>query len=91
MERYYCKWGEEDIEGLHSFSQTSILYTESNEQGVVLREIGLDNLGKVTHKYPSSAHPFGFRGLFDTQIVELSGRASKLTKNEFEDLWHLTE
>lgn len=88
MERYYCKWEEE---GLHYFSQTSILYTESNEQGVVLREIGFDKLGKITHRYPSSAHPFGSRGLFDTQTVSLSDGTPKLTKDEFEDLWRLTE
>lgn len=49
MERYYCRWNEDDIRGLHSISQISSLYTESNAQGVVLREIGLDKLGKITH------------------------------------------
>lgn len=91
MERYYRKWEEEDIKGLHSFSQISRLYTESNEQGVVLREIGLDKLGKITHRYPSNAHPFGSRGIFDVQTVEPSGGTTNLAKDEFEDLWRRTE
>lgn len=90
MEQYYCKWEEEDVEGLHSFCQISSLYTESNAQGVVLREIGLDKRGKITHRYPSSSHPFGARGLFDIQTVELSSRTTNLTKDEFEDLWRMT-
>jgi len=90
MERYYRRWNEDDIRGLHSISQISILYTESNAQGVVLREIGLDKLGKIMHRYPSSSHPFGSRGLFDTQTVELSSETKDLTKDEFEGLWRRT-
>ena len=90
MERYYCRWNEDDIKGLYSTSQISSLYTESNEQGVVLREIGLDDLGKIIHKCPSSAHPFGTRGIFDAQTVELSAKTTNLTKDEFEALWRQT-
>ena len=90
MERYYCKWEEEDIKGLHSMAEVSSLYTESNEEGVVLREIGLNKFGKVAHRYPSSAHSLGHHGIFDNQTVELSNETTKLTKEEFEALWRLT-
>jgi len=89
MKQYYCRWDEDDIEGLHSISEIASLYTESNEQGLVLREIGLDKFGKVTHRYPSSAHPFGSRGTFDTQTIKLSEKTRTLTKEEFEALWRL--
>jgi len=82
MGRYYCRWNEDDIEGLHSIGEVSSPYTESNEQGVVLREIGLDRFGKITHRYPSSAHPFGSRGLFDAQTIELTNATSGLLTRE---------
>jgi hypothetical protein len=91
MERFYCRWEEADIKGLHSIAEVSNLYTESNEQGVVLREIGLDKFGEITHRYPSSAHSLGRRGIFDNQTVELSDATTQLTIEEFEALWRMTQ
>jgi len=89
MEQNYCKWDEGDIKGLHNISDVSILYTESNECGEVLREIGLDKFGKITHRYPSSAHSFGIRGIFDAQPINLASASGEITKDEFESIWRL--
>jgi len=90
MKRYYCTWEEDDIKGLHSISEVASLYTESNEEGVVLREIGLNKVGQIAHRYPSSTHLFGHHGILDNQKVELSDTNTHLTKAEFEVLWSTT-
>ena len=70
MMRYF-KWEEKDVQGLNS-DGISCVYTEVNEDGRVVREIGIDMSGKISHKWPSSNSKFGKYGLFD--LAQYNGR-----------------
>ncbi len=84
---HYCKWNEQELKGLKSINDMVILYAEIDSDGKVRREIGLNQSGKVVHKFPSVSRQHGTYGLFDNQIVQLSIRDSGITKDEFEKLW----
>jgi len=83
----YIRWTEQDIAELSAFSEITILYTEINDEGEVLKEIGLNNEGKIIHKSPSTGYPYGEYGIFDNQKVAISGRKSNFSKDEFYQLW----
>lgn len=82
--RYYIKWTEHEIEGLGNSSSLSLLITEVDGEGRVLREIGLNNAGQVVHKAPSNNDRYG---MFDNQIIAPSSLESNFDEEVFEELW----
>ncbi|MFH2043998.1 MAG: hypothetical protein ABIK92_02505 [Pseudomonadota bacterium] len=84
---FYLKWTEPDIADLGAFDKMVVLYTEIDNEGIVHKEIGLDNAGKVIHKSPSSHYRYGEYGIFDNQKVALPNEKANLTKEEFDRLW----
>jgi hypothetical protein len=91
MKLYYCKWTENDVEGLRSSDGIVVLFAETNEEGDVLREIGVNEEGKIVHRFPSKFFRYGGHGLFDNQNVLISESSPLVTKEEFEYLWHKAE
>ncbi len=87
IKMYYRKWTEDDLQGLKSIGGLVTLYTEIDSEGNVRRELGLDETGKVIHRFPSSLFPHGQYGLFDNQKVSVSGLTLSTARDEFERLW----
>lgn len=87
---YYYKWSEKEIQQLQSVGGMVNLYTEIDPDGNVRREIGLNQSGKVIHKFPSNLYPNGRYGLFDNQKVIVTDRSSTIAKDEFEKLWEVS-
>jgi hypothetical protein len=76
---FYLKWTRSELATL----EMRALYTEVDEDGWVVREIGVDSDGVVAHQLvPSRARP-GWFGL--ARIAQ--PLASNVTKAEFESLW----
>jgi hypothetical protein len=84
---YYCVWTEKDNKGEKSLDDIVKLFTEIDDNGRVLREIGIDKDGRLVHKCPSDKFRNGTYGLFDNQVVIISDESSLITKNEFERMW----
>jgi len=85
MMRYF-KWEEKDVQGLNR-DGISCVYTEVNEDGRVVREIGIDMSGKISHKWPSSNSKFGKYGLFDLAQID-SSNTETLSGSAFNKAWH---
>lgn len=91
---HYRKWDERDIEGLYESEGILIVYTEIDNIGNVVGEIGLNDSGKVVHKFPSALYPRGTYGLFDNQRVDVSSLSpteSSRQEKEFKKLWKESE
>jgi hypothetical protein len=83
----YLKWDEAEINGLARVGIT-VLFTEVDDGGVVLREVGLDSHKKVVHKFPHPDFPVGGRGFFDNEIVSVTNSsAGKIPAEEFLAAW----
>lgn len=62
------------------------LWTESDEDGVVRREIGLNASGAIVHQFPSRIADYGTRGHFDQTPIAPSASDS-LDSSIFEATW----
>jgi len=76
----FLAWTERDIKGL----DFATLYTEINQFGLVTREVGINAIGMVVHKFPSQNSP---RGCFDLAIVNFDNLTSDISMQQFEQLW----
>lgn len=83
---YYFKWTEKEITGLNE-DNVETLYTEVNNKGDVLREIGVDEMGVVVHKCPSEGYKNGIYGIFDLAKVDFANMKEDASKEEFNALW----
>lgn len=81
---YYLMWDENSISGLSEYKGCVVLYTEVSSVGEVLREIGLNNSGKVCHRFPSLDEE---RGLFDNQKIEPSSLKNDIAEDQFFEIW----
>lgn len=88
--KFYKKWTKNEIDYLEKKTGITEIYVEFNEAGEVLREVGLDNQGKIIHKCPSSGYKYGTYGIFDLVKLEPKILNDNLNKETFERLWELT-
>lgn len=63
------------------------LYVEVNDDGRIFREVGINQNGKIVHKYPSETFEFGDYGIFDLNTIE-SNTKSDIDIKEFEQIWN---
>ena len=63
------------------------LWTEANDDGVVVREVGLDDRGRVVHRMPSEVFPHGTYGLFDMAVVSPEPQAGDPSRGDFDERW----
>ncbi len=80
----YLKWTQREIEGLKGREGMVEILTEVDEEGRVLREIGLDEQGRVVHQAPSDSCPYG---MFDGQVVDVPGCGNDIPPELFGSLW----
>ena len=83
--KVYLKWTKEDIKNLYIKTEVSTILTEVDSDGIVLREIGLDEKGEIVYFSPSKKNNYG---LFDNQIVEYDPHKKDIGKEEFEIRWN---
>lgn len=83
---YYFKWTEKDIKGLNS-DGINCVYTEVNEKGQVLKEIGVDRDGKIVHRWPSSTSRLWKYGIFDLAQIDVSVKTT-LREETFNRMWN---
>ena len=79
-------WTEKEIEGL-SRRGLSMILTEIDDEGVIMREIGISD---DDVRYASSAaQDSGFRGFFDLQSIYSSARSGpdEFPRDLFEEYW----
>lgn len=81
----YIEWQDTDILDLYEEFNVVKIYTEIDDAGIVCREIGIDEHGKIAHKFPSENYQHGRYGLFDNQVVECEDEG--INKSLFDDLW----
>ena len=81
MQKRYIYWGRDELQGLPV--GWSRMVTEIDQNGRVLREVGLDDEGRVVHRAPSAADS---HGLFDLMPID-AGPDSDATAEEFEAWW----
>lgn len=81
---YYISWDSQSIEGLGKSIGCAILYTEVDQSGRVLREIGVDEEGWIVHCAPSSRNA---HGLFDNQMIDKTSLRNDISEQEFLRLW----
>jgi hypothetical protein len=77
---YYVEWTNADIDNM-PFKK---LLTEIDQDGKVMREIGLNDKNEIMHKAPSEKDNYG---LFDLQIIEVKNLKNDFTKEYFDSLW----
>ena len=80
----YLRWDAHDVKNLHRQGGCVELFTEIDQHGRVLREVGLDATGTVVHCAPSKQSPYG---LFDNQVVSLANQRSDIGSEAFGLLW----
>ncbi|HEY5622231.1 MAG TPA: hypothetical protein VIV14_00620 [Gammaproteobacteria bacterium] len=79
----YLKWTRDELATLET-AALDALYTEIDEDGWVLREVGVCSRGRVIHQLtPSTSRP-GWFGLARLSQIMLNSNVSKL---EFEAFW----
>ncbi len=81
------KWTNDEIDNLYEKFSISVLFTEVNKDGRVIREIGLDENNNIIHKCPSKNYKYGKYGLFDLVKVDLSNDENNFDNSYFEELW----
>ena len=82
---FYAKWTEQDIKGLESRFGFKVIFTEVNESGHVIREIGIGLAGNISHVW-SQATSAQAQAVFDLAVI---GKVedSNISRAEFERLW----
>lgn len=83
---YYLALTSKDIEGLEKLGVQKI-YVEVDVQGIVLREVGLDEREKIVHRYPSKMGPHSKYGVLDLVRFDPSSLNSDLSGEDFDSLW----
>ena len=78
-------WTEADVNGLRDKFGLEQLLTEVDNDGTVVREIGLDAGGRVVHRHPG-APTLAKYGVFDLPKVSPSHRAD-MAIADLERLW----
>ena len=86
-DNFYRKYTNKDIDGLEKDTSIFTIFVEVASDGRVLREVGLDNDGKIVHKCPSKQYKYGTYGVFDLARIDVSNQVNDLSKEEFESLW----
>lgn len=81
----YIKWTKAEAYGLEDLG-ISLLLTEVDPKGLVTREIGLDQEGRVVHRAPSVENSYGY---FDNLPVLVEDESRSISATEFENLWRL--
>lgn len=76
---------EGDIDGLRKAWKIARLLADLNENGTAEREIGYNENGQLTHRWPGGESLAG-RGVLDLAVFDKS-TAGDISKNEFERLW----
>jgi hypothetical protein len=87
----YVKWTGLDIEGLDSIAEITVLYTEIDDNGDIIRELGMNKNGTIVHKFPSHSGKYGKYGVFDGQKVIVSDLHSDISKEDFDRMWEMEE
>ena len=65
------------------------LLIEVNEDGTIIREVGLDSNDQIIHKYPSKDYRYGRYGFFDLASISLSHDVENdISEEKFETYWH---
>lgn len=76
---------ESDITGLQKAWRISRLVAELDEKGVAERELGYDDLGRLSHRWPGG-ESFASHGIVDLAVFDASTKPD-LSTAEFETLW----
>jgi len=83
----YLKWTNEEFFGLSNINGMVVLFTE-DFKGVVYREIGFDEQGKLVHKCPDPRFEDGEYGLFDLSVITVvEDVRMEMSAEEFMSLW----
>lgn len=69
------------------YSDLYLLFIEIDNNGIVKREIGLNNKDLIIHKYPNINYKYGLYGIFDLQIFDINSIDNELSEKEFNKLW----
>lgn len=77
---------ELDITGLQKAWRISRLVAELDQKGMVERELGYDDLGRLVHRWPGG-ESFASHGLLDLAVFDASTQ-SDMSAAEFETLWN---
>ncbi len=80
-------WTKDDLDGIEDLGIQQV-WTEVDESGHVLREIGIGVSGDFVYVAPSEHKGLG-RGLFDNQKVRLKteGEDDSNLRKRFESMW----
>jgi hypothetical protein len=80
-------WSEEEIGGRRVEGIDRVL-TEVDDEGRILREIGLDTEGRVLHIAPALRGKWRY-GIFDLQIIDVATLPPRdaVPREQFEALW----
>lgn len=73
----------------HPMSDLYVEVASDEDDGIAMREIGVDATNRVVHRMPSEIHRFGSYGIFDNAMVRfpMQGETGDLSAAEFEALW----
>lgn len=83
---HYLKWRDGELVNLKQVTGCCILWTELDEDGRVLREIGVNEDGKCEHKVDLSEKPHD--ALFDGAVIEVDRfTPDNVSGEEFHRLW----
>lgn len=85
MTMRYIKFTKSDISDLHTFGVCELL-VEVSPTGSIEREIGLDQLSQVIHRFPGEG-TFGRYGIFDNATLEVEGLEDDISAAEFNKLY----
>jgi hypothetical protein len=80
----YLRWSEEEVANLRKHRNIHLILLEVDDEGVVTREIGLNETGDIVHAFPTVEDQ---RGLFDMTPIDLTHVRSNLSSAEFEFHW----
>ena len=83
----YLKWTEESLKGLKPQTGITLLYIEAEDNGMIRREVGVNDAGVVIHKCPSDKFKDGTYGVIDNVLEDISEYPDSTTKQEFETQW----
>lgn len=84
---YYIEWDlVHEIDGWSELKLKRLL-TEVNQEGEVMKEIGINKDGKVVHAFPDENYKFGEYGMWDNVKIQSQYLRNDLSKREFYLLW----
>lgn len=85
MTMRYARLTEEDISGLNGLGVHALL-AEVLPDGGISREVGLNQLGAVIHRFPGTGK-FGRHGILDNARLNLLDQTNDVSRSYFEEVY----